>query len=69
MSKAAGLIVDYGFENLDIVRIHTGVFEYNIGSQRVLEKCGSTKEAVFRIAIYKNGKIYDKIRYAKIKNE
>jgi RimJ/RimL family protein N-acetyltransferase len=29
-----------------IVRIYTGVFEYNHASQRVLEKCEYVKEAV-----------------------
>ena len=67
-TEAVKLITDWGFRNLDIVRIHTGIFEYNKASQRVLEKCGFTKEAVFRKSICKYGEIYDEIRYAKIKN-
>lgn len=67
MTKAVNLICEYGFNELDIVRIHTGVFEYNTASQVVLEKCGFTKEGVFRKAIFKNGKICDEIRYAIIK--
>ena len=68
MTKAVNLICEYGFNELDIVRIHTGVFEYNTASQIVLEKCGFTKEGIFRKAIFKNGKIWDEIRYAKIKD-
>ena len=68
MTKAVNLICEYGFNELDIVRIHTGVFEYNTPSQIVLEKCGFTKEGIFRKAIFKNGKIWDEIRYAKIKD-
>lgn len=67
MTKAVNLICEYGFNELDIVRIHTGVFEYNKPSQVVLEKCGFTKEGIFRKAIFKNGKICDEIRYAIIK--
>ncbi|MDX9848248.1 MAG: GNAT family protein [Tenuifilaceae bacterium] len=67
MPKAVTLICDYGFQNLDIVRIHTGVFEFNTASQRVLEKCGFTKEGVFKQAIFKQGKLWDEIRYAKLK--
>jgi RimJ/RimL family protein N-acetyltransferase len=67
MTKAVNLICEYGFKELDIVRIHTGIFEYNKASQIVLEKCGFTKEGVFTKAIFKNGKICDEIRYAKIK--
>lgn len=69
MSHAVNLICEYGFRELDIVRIHTGVFDYNTASQKVLEKCGFVKEAVFRKSIYKNGKICDEVRYAKIKGE
>lgn len=68
-SKSVNLITAYGFENFDIVRIYTGVFEFNKASQRVLEKCDYQKEAIFRQAICKNNKIYDEVRYAKLKNE
>lgn len=67
MTQAVKLITEYGFKNLDIVRIYTGVFEYNQASQHVLEKCGYTKEAVFKKAICKNGQIWDEVRYAKVK--
>ena len=66
-TKAVNLITDWGFSHLDIVRIHTGVFEFNKASQRVLEKCGFIKEAVFRKSICKNHELFNEIRYAKIK--
>lgn len=65
-TRAVKLICDYGFRELDIVRIYSGVFEYNLPSQRVLEKCGFVKEAVLKSAVFKNGLIYDEIRYALI---
>lgn len=58
-TKAVSLITDWGFKSLDIIRIHTGVFEFNKSSQRVLEKCGYIKEAVFKKSVCKNNKIYD----------
>jgi len=66
-TKAVNLITNWGFSHLDIVRIHTGVFEFNKASQRVLEKCGFVKEAVFRKSICKNNELFNEIRYAKIK--
>lgn len=66
-TKAVKLITDFGFKHLDIVRIHTGVFNFNIASQKVLEKCGFTKEGVFEKALYREGQFYNEIRYAKIK--
>jgi RimJ/RimL family protein N-acetyltransferase len=65
-TKAIQLICDFGFQNLDIVRIHSGIYEYNKASQRVLEKCEFDKEGIFKKAIFKNGKIWDEVRYAKI---
>jgi len=67
MPRAVHLICKYGFSELDIVRIDTGVFEYNVASQKVLEKCGFVKEAVFKCSVVKYGKIYDEIRYSLIK--
>jgi len=68
MSRAVKLAIDYAFAELDVVRIFTGIFDFNTASGRVLEKCGFKKEAVFEKAVFKNGNFYDEIRYAIIKN-
>jgi RimJ/RimL family protein N-acetyltransferase/2-polyprenyl-3-methyl-5-hydroxy-6-metoxy-1,4-benzoquinol methylase len=65
-TRAVNLICEYGFRELDIVRIFSGIFEYNPASQRVLEKCGFEKEAVCKSAVCKKGKIYNEIRYARV---
>ena len=67
--KAVSLIVDYGFNELDLLRIDAGVFEFNKASQRVLEKCGFEFEGVFKKSIIKNGQIWDEYRYGIIKKE
>jgi len=66
MTRAVQLICEYGFANLDIVRIHAGIFSFNPASMRVLEKCGFTREAIHELAVFKNGKFYNEFRYAKI---
>jgi RimJ/RimL family protein N-acetyltransferase len=58
------LITDYVFTNLDIIRIHAGIFSFNPASMRVLEKCGFKSEAVFEKSVFKLGKFYDEVRYA-----
>jgi len=63
-SAAVKVIVQFGFSNLGLMRIHTGVFEYNTASQRVLEKCGFVKEGIFRKAVFKEGELWDEVRYA-----
>ena len=69
VTTAVNLICDFGFNELDYARVHTGVFAYNTSSQRVLEKCGFTKEGVFENAVFKEGKLWDEVRYARINNK
>jgi [ribosomal protein S5]-alanine N-acetyltransferase len=37
-TRAVKLFTDYRFNELGFIRIYTGVFEYNIGSMKVLKK-------------------------------
>jgi RimJ/RimL family protein N-acetyltransferase len=69
VTTAVNLITEYGFRQLGIIRIHTGVFEYNTASMQVLEKCGFTKDGVFRKSVFKQNKIWDEVRYSKINPE
>ena len=63
-STAVKLMTDYGFNELGFIRIHTGIFEYNVASMKVLEKNGYKKEGVFKSSVFKNGQIWDEHRYA-----
>jgi len=65
-TKSVNLIVDYGFDQLGLVRIFTGVFDFNKASQRVLEKAGFKLEGIFEKNVLKNGKILNEYRYGKI---
>ncbi len=65
-TKAVELITEYGFAKLDLNRIYTGVFGYNIASMKVLEKNGFEKEGIFKNAILKNDKICDEHRFYKL---
>ena len=63
---AVKLISDYGFRELGIVRIQTGIYEYNPASMRVLEKCGFIREGVFKKSVFKMNQLWDEVRYSKI---
>jgi len=65
-TRAVKLITAYGFKELGFLRIHTGIFEYNNGSMKVLEKNGYIKEGIFKKSIFKNEQIWDEHRYAKL---
>lgn len=64
---ALTLACEYGFNQLDVIRIHAGVYEHNLASQRVLEKAGFVKEGVFKNAVFKQEKFWNEVRYAKIR--
>ena len=66
-TTATKLITQYGLCQLDFARLHTGVFDYNIASMKVLKKCGYKKDGIFEKAVFKNGKLWDEHRYSKIK--
>ena len=68
-TKAVELITDYGFNTLDLKRIYTGVFEYNIASMKVLEKNGFEKEGILKKAVLKNEIFFDEHRYYKLNDK
>ncbi|MFY9597845.1 MAG: GNAT family protein [Dysgonamonadaceae bacterium] len=66
-TNAVRLITDYGLNQLELVRIYAGVFDFNKASQKVLEKAGFKLECVFEKSVYKNETICDEYRYCLIK--
>lgn len=64
-TEAIRLITEYGFEQLDLVRIYSGVMAHNTASMRVLEKNGYEKEGVFKMSVFKNDQLMDEHRFAK----
>lgn len=63
ITKAIKLIVEYGFKELNLIRIFAGVFEHNKASQRVLEKTGFRLECISKKAVIKNNEIIDEYKY------
>lgn len=63
-TKAVELITEYAFDELKLIRIYAGAFEYNTGSMKVLERNGFQKEGIAKKAIFKNEKFWDEHKYA-----
>lgn len=68
-TDAAKIILRYGFCHLGFERISSSTQENNIGSQRVLEKCGFTLEGRERKAKYFAGKRHDRLIYGLLAEE
>jgi ribosomal-protein-alanine N-acetyltransferase len=65
-TKAVELLTEYGFKQLELVRIYSRVFDFNTASQRVMEKSGFKLEGIFEKSFLKNGVIGNEYRYAKL---
>ena len=69
MTKAVNWMVDYCFQEKGLKRIFADVMEYNVPSQKVLQKCGFQLEGVFRKNIFKNDEFYDQFVYARLSDD
>jgi [ribosomal protein S5]-alanine N-acetyltransferase len=68
-TRALNLMTHWVFKNTRFVRLWAGVFDFNLASQRVLEKCGYLKEAELEMAIFKNGNFFNEVRFAKVNRD
>lgn len=69
MTLAVEKMTAYGFEQLKMARLFATVFEYNQASMRVLEKCGYRREGVMRKYVFKNGRFWDAVLYARTNDD
>lgn len=67
--QAVRLMLKHGFCFLGMERITANTLEMNIGAQKSLEKCGFVLEGRERKAVYLNGRKYDRLNYAILKEE
>lgn len=63
MTQSVTAACRWGFDNLNINRIFARPFGTNIGSQKVLQKCGFALEARLVGTIIKNGRVEDELIY------
>jgi RimJ/RimL family protein N-acetyltransferase len=68
-SDASRLILDYGFKELNLHRIHLTVKINNLRAIKLYENLGFIEEGVLRESVYKNGKYTDMMCMAILKSE
>ncbi|MGG5507842.1 MULTISPECIES: GNAT family N-acetyltransferase [unclassified Myroides] len=66
-SEAVLCLLDYGFYSLGFHSIEAVIYPDNIGSQRVLEKCGFEREAYFKESEFHGGTFVDVAVYSILK--
>ncbi len=68
-TDAARILIKYGFEQMNLHRISSSVFDFNERSFRMHKKVGFKEEGRRRQAIYKNGQYHDLIEFGMLKEE
>lgn len=69
VTEAAREVIAFGFNNMDLVRIQARCMVENIGSQRVMEKCGMSYEGTLRKNMFVKGKHVDLKMYSILREE
>jgi RimJ/RimL family protein N-acetyltransferase len=68
-TEATTLMVDFAFQTLNLNRVWLHVFEDNLRGQRAYEKAGFRKEGVLRQESYREGRYWDTITMAILRQE
>jgi RimJ/RimL family protein N-acetyltransferase len=68
-SDAVRTLLPYAFKTFPFPRIEARTFHWNKGSQRVLERCGFTREGILRQRMVKNGESVDQYVYALLRSD
>lgn len=68
MSEVVRVSTDLLLNERRFVRVETDVYEPNVASQRVLANAGFVLESRRRKAVIKQGKIYDCLHFAKVRD-
>jgi ribosomal-protein-alanine N-acetyltransferase len=67
MSEAVQEVISFGFNNMDLNRIEARCNVDNIGSERIMQKCGMTYEGIIREQLLIKGHFEDVKLYAVLK--
>lgn len=67
--EASRLILEYGFEKLDLNRIYLFTEVENVAAQKMFERVGFVREGVIRQDILSHGKYADRIAYGFLRED
>ncbi len=68
-TEAKMLLLDYAFNTLNLRKIGSVVYDYNLGSKRCLEKCGYKVEGIKKAQHFRCGRYIDDIMMAVFREE
>ncbi len=68
-TEAAKKVIEFGFEEMDLVRIQARCSTENAGSERVMQKAGMSYEGIIRKGLFAKGKHHDLKLYSILREE
>jgi len=68
-SEVTRLIVEYGFETINLHKVWLAVFEENVAGKKVYQKAGFSEEGFLRESAFRNGKFHNIILMGILKEE
>jgi len=68
-TEAVQALLHFAFTQDGVCRMSAGCLRENIGSERVMQKCGFIKEAEFKQYAWHDGKLKDRVVYRLLKEE
>lgn len=68
-TEASQILINFGFDQLDLNRIFALSLTYNTGSYKVMEKLGMKYEGIRRQDVFKDGVAKDLVSYSILKDE
>lgn len=69
MTQAVGALSEWALNRGDWLRLYASVFETNPASMRVLEKAAFRREGVLRNSAIKDGRVLDRVLYARVRDD
>ena len=67
--EAARLLINYGFEQLNLHRISSAAVAFNERSLKLHKKLGFREEGCLRQAMFKNGQYHDRLEFGILREE
>lgn len=67
--RAKMLLLGYGFNELNLHRVSSRVYDFNSRSRRCLEKCGYIQEGTSRKQIFRDGEYHDVYNFGILRDE
>lgn len=68
-TEAARLLIDYGFQQLNLHRISSDAFDFNERSIRLHKRVGFKEEGRRRQDVFKNGQYHDEVQFGLLRSE